>query len=79
VENQATDRAFRIGQKRKVMVHKFVCQGTIEERIDALIEEKKSLAHDLIMGEGGAEKLLSDMGTDELLRFVTLDVNAALS
>lgn len=78
VENQATDRAFRIGQKRNVMVHKFVCQGTIEERIDALIEEKKNLAHDLIVGEGGAEKMLSDMSSDELLRFVTLDVNAAI-
>ena len=44
VENQATDRAFRIGQKKNVMVHKFVCQGTIEEKIDALIEEKKGLA-----------------------------------
>jgi len=75
VENQATDRAFRIGQKQNVMVHKFVCQGTIEERIDALIEEKMSLAQDLI-GEGSAEKLLTDMGADELLSFVKLDVNA---
>ncbi len=79
VENQATDRAYRIGQKRKVIVHKFVCQGTIEERIDALIEEKKSLAHDLIVGEGGAEKMLSELATDELLQLVALDVNAALS
>jgi len=75
VENQATDRAFRIGQKQNVMVHKFICQGTIEERIDALIEEKMSLAQDLI-GEGSAEKLLTDMGADELLSFVKLDVNA---
>ena len=44
VENQATDRAFRIGQQRNVLVHKFVCRGTVEERIDALIEEKKALA-----------------------------------
>jgi SNF2 domain-containing protein/SNF2 helicase protein/helicase-like protein len=78
VENQATDRAFRIGQKQNVMGHKFVCQGTIEERIDAMIEEKMSLAHDLIMGEGGAEKLLTDMGTEELLSFVSLDVNSAV-
>ena len=78
VENQATDRAFRIGQKQNVMVHKFVCQGTIEERIDALIEQKMSLAHDLIMGEGGAEKLLTDMGAEELLSFVSLDVNSAV-
>ena len=41
VENQATDRAFRIGQKRNVLVHKFVCRGTIEERIDELIESKR--------------------------------------
>jgi len=78
VENQATDRAFRIGQKKNVMVHKFVCQGTIEERIDALIEKKMSLAHDLITGEGGAEKLLTEMGTEELLDLVRLDVNAAV-
>ncbi|MFZ2280962.1 MAG: DEAD/DEAH box helicase [Prosthecobacter sp.] len=78
VENQATDRAFRIGQKKNVMVHKFVCQGTIEERIDALIEEKMSLAHDLITGDGGAEKLLTDMGAEELLSLVALDVNSAV-
>ncbi|MDB6006999.1 MAG: Non-specific serine/threonine protein kinase [Prosthecobacter sp.] len=78
VENQATDRAFRIGQKKNVMVHKFVCQGTIEERIDALIEEKMSIAHDLITGDGGAEKLLTDMGAEELLSFVALDVNSAV-
>jgi non-specific serine/threonine protein kinase len=48
VENQATDRAFRIGQKKNVMVHKFVCTGTIEERIDALIEDKKGLAQKII-------------------------------
>ena len=78
VENQATDRAFRIGQKKNVMVHKFVCQGTIEERIDALIEEKMGLAHDLISGDGGAEKLLTDMGAEELLSFVSLDVNSAV-
>ncbi|WP_395736002.1 DEAD/DEAH box helicase [Prosthecobacter sp.] len=78
VENQATDRAFRIGQKKNVMVHKFVCQGTIEERIDALITEKMSLAHDLITGDGGAEKLITDMGAEELLDLVKLDVNAAV-
>ena len=54
VENQATDRAFRIGQRRNVLVHKFVCRGTVEEKIDALIEEKTQLAADLL--EGGAEK-----------------------
>ena len=75
VENQATDRAFRIGQKRNVLVHKFVCRGTIEERIDALIDEKRQLAADLI--EGGAEKLLTEMTDTELIRFVSLDVDRA--
>ncbi|MFN0076978.1 MAG: DEAD/DEAH box helicase [Prosthecobacter sp.] len=76
VENQATDRAFRIGQKKNVFVHKFVCQGTIEERIDALIEEKMGLAQDLIGDGAGAEKLLTAMSSDELLSFVALDVNS---
>jgi hypothetical protein len=75
VENQATDRAFRIGQQRNVMVHKFVCRGTIEERIDALIDEKRQLAADLI--EGGAEKLLTELTDTELIRFVSLDVARA--
>src|SRR5262249_45439421 len=55
VEDQATDRAFRIGQKRNVLVHKFVCRGTVEERIDALIAEKAGLLRDVV--EGG-ERLL---------------------
>lgn len=78
VENQATDRAFRIGQKKNVIVHKFVCQGTIEERIDALIEEKLGLAQDLVGDGTGAEKMLTDMSSDELLDFVRLDVNTAI-
>ncbi|VAW83287.1 Helicase, SNF2/RAD54 family [hydrothermal vent metagenome] len=72
VENQATDRAFRIGQKKNVLVHKFVCQGTVEEKIDALIAEKKALAHDLL--EGGAETLLTEMDNEALLRLVSLDI-----
>ena len=48
VENQATDRAFRIGQKKNVLVHKFVCRGTVEEKIDQMIESKKQLAGDLL-------------------------------
>ncbi len=79
VENQATDRAFRIGQKKNVFVHKFVCQGTIEERIDSLIEEKMKLANDLISDDGSAESLLTKMSADELLSFVALDVNSAVS
>jgi non-specific serine/threonine protein kinase len=73
VENQATDRAFRIGQKRNVLVHKFVCQGTVEERIDALIQDKTGLARDVL--EGGAEALLTEMDNEELLRLVSLDID----
>ena len=76
VENQATDRAFRIGQTRNVLVHKFVCRGTVEEKIDELIESKKQLSNDVI--EGGAELLLTEMKDDELLKLVSLDINAAL-
>ncbi|MCI0460145.1 MAG: DEAD/DEAH box helicase [Gemmataceae bacterium] len=75
VEDQATDRAFRIGQKRNVLVHKFVCRGTVEERIDALIASKTELARDVV--EGG-ERLLTEMSNDELLAFVALDVHKAL-
>ena len=76
VENQATDRAFRIGQKRNVLVHKFVCQGTVEERIDAMIEAKKSLSDELLAGSG--EAALTEMSDDDLLRLVALDLNAAM-
>jgi hypothetical protein len=75
VENQATDRAFRIGQSRNVLVHKFVCKGTIEEKIDGLIESKQRLSKDLL--EGGAEMLLTEMKDDELLKLVALDIHAA--
>jgi SNF2 family DNA or RNA helicase len=74
VENQATDRAFRIGQKRNVMVHKFTCRGTLEERIHEVIAGKSALAED-VLGEGG-ERLLTEMNNSELLRFVALDINA---
>jgi superfamily II DNA or RNA helicase len=76
VENQATDRAFRIGQRQNVLVHKFVCRGTIEERIDQLIEEKTALARQLVDGDAG--KLLTEMSNEELLRFVALDVHRAV-
>ena len=75
VENQATDRAFRIGQKNKVLVHKFVCRGTIEERIDQVIEDKRSLSDELL--EGGGEKMLTEMSNAELLDFVALDLHRA--
>ena len=77
VEDQATDRAFRIGQTRNVLVHKFVCRGTVEERIDALIASKRGLARDIL--EGGADLLLTEMRDDELLRLVALDHRAAIS
>ncbi len=75
VENQATDRAFRIGQRHNVLVHKFVCRGTVEEKIDALIEEKTQLAADLL--EGGAEKMLTEMTDAQLIQFVSLDIDKA--
>ncbi len=76
VENQATDRAFRIGQTKNVMVHKFVCRGTIEERIDAMITEKTDLARDVI--EAGAERRLTEMPDRELIDFVALDIRRAV-
>jgi superfamily II DNA or RNA helicase len=75
VENQATDRAFRIGQKRNVLVQKFVCRGTVEEKIDALMEAKSGLARDLL--DEGGEQLLTEMNDDELLRIVALDIHKA--
>lgn len=71
VENQATDRAFRIGQKKNVIVHKLVCEGTIEEKIDAMIESKKELAENVI-GSGG-EKWITELSNDELLSMLRLE------
>ena len=76
VENQATDRAFRIGQTKNVLVHKFVCRGTVEDKIDQLIESKRQLSHDLL--EGGAGLLLTEMKDDDLLKLVALDLSSAL-
>ncbi|WP_038380985.1 DEAD/DEAH box helicase [Bradyrhizobium elkanii] len=76
VENQATDRAFRIGQTKNVLVHKFLCRGTVEEKIDHMIESKKQLAGDFL--SGGADILLTEMKDEELLRLVTLDLGAAM-
>ena len=75
VENQATDRAFRIGQTRNVLVHKFVCRGTVEEKIDHLIDSKRQLSQDLL--DGGGDALLTEMKDDELLRLVALDIHTA--
>jgi len=77
VENQATDRAFRIGQKRNVLVHKFVCQGTIEERIDELIASKQRLSDEVL--SGGAEARLTELSNDELLAMVRLDLQSAVT
>lgn len=77
VENQATDRAFRIGQKRNVFVHKFVCRGTVEDKIDELIAQKIGLSKDVLGAEGG-ERLLTEMDDRELLKFVALDIRRAV-
>jgi superfamily II DNA or RNA helicase len=76
VENQATDRAFRIGQKRNILVHKFVCRGTIEEKIDAMIESKRGLSDALLAG--GSEINLTEMTDEALLRLVALDLQTAM-
>ena len=76
VENQATDRAFRIGQNKNVLVHKFICRGTVEDKIDKMIELKKQLAGDFL--GGGADMLLTEMKDQELLELVALDLSAAM-
>ena len=76
VEDQATDRAFRIGQTRNVLVHKFVCRGTLEEKIDALIAAKQSMAREVL--ETGGEAILTELSDAELLRVVSLDLRTAL-
>jgi superfamily II DNA or RNA helicase len=75
IENQATDRAYRIGQKRNVLVHKFVSRGTVEEKIDELIASKQHLSDELF--DGGGEPLLTEMSDDELIEFVSLDLERA--
>ncbi len=70
VENQATDRVFRIGQTRNVQVHKFVCTGTLEEKIHEQIESKKALAEQVI---GAGENWLADLDTDQLRNLLLLD------
>jgi len=70
VENQATDRAFRIGQMRGVIVHKFITQGTVEERIDAMLEEKSAMFQEVITASG--EAWITEMGDKELLDLFTL-------
>ena len=73
VEDQATDRAFRIGQRRDVQVRKFVCVGTLEERIDAMIEQKKALAEQIV---GTGESWLTGLSTAALREVLTLSPEA---
>ncbi|MPW24383.1 ATP-dependent helicase [Alkalibaculum sp. M08DMB] len=70
VENQATDRAFRIGQKKDVMVHKFISSGTIEEKIDLMIEEKQHLSGDIIQSSG--ENWITELSNNQLMELFTL-------
>ena len=72
VENQATDRAFRIGQKKNVIVHKLVSEGTIEEKIDQLINSKKELAENVIGGSG--ENWITEMDDAALLNLMKLEI-----
>ncbi|MCY4222356.1 MAG: DEAD/DEAH box helicase [Thiotrichales bacterium] len=75
VENQATDRAFRIGQRRNVLVHKFMTTGTVEERIAVMIAEKQKLADDILAGDG--EVNLTELSDEALMDLVRLDVTRA--
>lgn len=74
VENQATDRAFRIGQKKNVQVHKFVCAGTLEEKIDAMIEKKKAMAEGVV---GTGEGWLTELSTAQLKDLFALEKMAS--
>ena len=76
VENQATDRAYRIGQSQNVMVHKLVCDGTIEEKIDEMIEAKRELAENVI--QSGAEKWLTELSNTELMSILRLEGGKAV-
>ncbi|MEH2159581.1 MAG: SNF2-related protein [Nostoc sp.] len=75
VENQATDRVFRIGQTRNVQVHKFVCTGTLEEKIHDMIESKKQLAEQVV---GAGEEWLTELDTDQLRNLLVLDRSAVI-
>lgn len=69
VENQATDRAFRIGQKKNVQVHKFICQGTFEEKIDEMLERKREIAEGVV---GTGEDWITELSTDQLRELFAL-------
>jgi hypothetical protein len=75
VEDQATDRAYRIGQRRNVQVHKLICQGTLEERIDRLLEDKRQLAESVV---GSGEGLVTELDNDALRALVALGDDAVM-
>ena len=75
VEDQATDRAFRIGQVRNVMVHKFICGGTLEDRIDALIEHKTGLANEVV---SSGEAFLTEFSNEALREILSLSETAVM-
>ena len=70
VENQATDRAFRIGQRPNVQIYKALCAGTVEEKVDAIIERKRALADGVV---GAGEAWLTELSTAELKELFTLE------
>jgi len=72
VENQATDRAFRIGQKKNVIVHKFITKGTVEEKIDQMLEGKMKLSEEVI--QAGSEAWITEMSNEELMGMFTLTI-----
>jgi len=72
IENQATDRAFRIGQQKNVLVHKFVTKGTIEEKIDKMIADKQKLSGDIIASS--KENWITELDDNELLNLFKLDI-----
>jgi non-specific serine/threonine protein kinase len=76
VEDQATDRAFRIGQSRAVQVRKFICAGTLEEKISVMIADKRGLAASVV---GTGEGWLTELSTSQLRELLTLDAGAVMS
>ena len=76
VEDQDDGPDIGIGQKKNVLVHKFICRGTVEEKIDALIDSKQDLSDELLTG--GDEINLTEMTNDDIMRMVSLDLNSAM-
>jgi SNF2 family DNA or RNA helicase len=76
VEDQATDRAFRIGQRRNVQVHTLLCAGTVEERVDRLLEQKRALASQVV---GAGERWITELGDTELQELFSLAGDAVIA